>query len=124
MNATLPTPGSFPERRGRPTPGEAAAELLTAGEALCRAARLIAELGAGSREPSREGAGTTAGPVDRLSGKQLGAIRAASRRAGLSRDRLAALLDQLTGKEEPASLTRADASLVLDKLSAMTGYSR
>ena len=81
------------------------------------------ELGSGGREPSRN-VGAPADPVDRLSGKQLGAIRAASRRAGLSRDRLAALLDQLTGKEEPASLTRADASLVLDKLTEMTGYAR
>jgi hypothetical protein len=61
---------------------------------------------------------------DRLSSKQLGAIRAAARRAGLSRDGLAELLTQTVGQEEPAQLSRRDASTVLDKLSAMTGYAR
>ena len=114
-------------RRGRPTAREAAAELHAAGEALCRAARVIAELGAASGrsevappapDQSREA------PIERLSGKQLGAIRAASRRAGLSRDRLAALLVELTGKQEPGALSRSEASIVLDKLSTMTGYTR
>jgi hypothetical protein len=68
---------------------------------------------------------TSALPVDeRLSGKQLGAIRAAARRAGLSRDGLADLLIQTVGKDEPAQLSRRDASAVLDRLSAMTGYAR
>lgn len=109
-----------------PRPGaQAAAQALQeAGEALCRAARLLGLTG-GQGEPSRPRPSPNERHEvpDRLSGKQLGAIRAASRRAGLSRDRLAALLEQLTGKVEPASLTRADASIVLDKLSAMTGYS-
>lgn len=61
---------------------------------------------------------------ERLSGKQLGAIRAMSRRAGLSRDGLVELLDEITGKEEPADLSRSEASLVLDKLSTLTGYAR
>ena len=61
---------------------------------------------------------------ERLSGKQLGAIRAAARRAGLSRDGLAELLANTAGREEPAQLSRREASAVLDKLSAMTGYTR
>ncbi|HWA24364.1 MAG TPA: hypothetical protein VG734_01725 [Lacunisphaera sp.] len=61
---------------------------------------------------------------ERLSTKQLGAIRAAARRAGLSRENLAELLEQVAGKGEPSELSRTDASLVLDKLSAMTGYVR
>ena len=113
--------------RRHPSPRDAAAELHAAGEALCRAARALALMTNGTphTEPSRRPSGTSAQePIERLTGKQLGAIRAASRRAGLSRDRLATLLDELTGKQEPSSLSRRDASLVLDKLSAMTGFTR
>jgi len=113
--------------RERPTAREAAAELHAAGEALCRAARVIAELASPKGQPEGPPAASQQSrdaPVDRLSGKQLGAIRAASRRAGLSRDRLAALLVELTGKQEPSALSRSDASIVLDKLSTLTGYTR
>src|SRR6478736_561198 len=113
--------------RERPTAREAAAELHAAGEALCRAARVIAELASPKGQPEGPPAASQQSrdaPVDRLSGKQLGAIRAASRRAGLSRDRLAALLVELTGKQEQSALSRSDASIVLDKLSTLTGYTR
>lgn len=113
------------EPRRQPTSQAAAAELLAAGEALCRAARVIAELGAQRRDgrPGRN-RGALPTPEERLSGKQLGAIRAASRRAGLSRDQLSDLLEEMTGKQETAALSRSDASLVLDRLTEMTGYAR
>jgi len=114
-------------QRPRPTAREAAAELHAAGEALCRAARVIAELGSSKGHPEVPHAAPQQPreePIERLSGKQLGAIRAASRRAGLSRDRLASLLVELTGKQEPSALSRSDASIVLDKLSTLTGYTR
>jgi hypothetical protein len=122
MNAELPSPRLSAERRRSE---EAAAELRAAGEALCRAAQIIAGIGPHSEQRPISGAVTSAPtPEERLSSKQLGAIRAASRRAGLSRDRLALLLEEVTGKEEPSALSRSEASSVLDKLSAMTGFTR
>jgi hypothetical protein len=124
MNAPIPSDGGRQDGRRRSTQA-AAAELLAAGEALCRAARVIAALGAPQTEGDRRpNPAVPTASEDRLSGKQLGAIRAVSRRAGLSRDQLAQLLEKLTGKPEPAALSRSDASLVLDRLSEMTGYTR
>lgn len=127
MNARVPAP-SAASRAGNPALATAAAELQAAGEGLVRAASALAELARrGSRSPpaAPETRPRSSLPVgERLSGKQLGAIRAMSRRAGLSRDGLAELLDEITGKEEPADLSRSEASLVLDKLSALTGYAR
>jgi hypothetical protein len=124
MNAPVPN-GRGSQNGSRASTQAAAAELLAAGEALCRAARVIAELGTrqtgADRHPNRA---TPTVSVDRLSGKQLGAIRAMSRRAGLSRDQLAKLLNEMTGSHEPAALSRSDASLVLDRLSEMTGRAR
>ena len=109
-----------PQNGPRPSTQAAAAELFAAGEALCRAARVIAELGTRQTGADRRPNGSAPTvSADRLSGKQLGAIRAMSRRAGLSRDQLAKLLDEMTGSQEPAALSRSDASLVLDRLSEM-----
>jgi len=125
MNAQIPsTRAEAPNEASSAL--DAALELRTAGEALCRAASILAKL---RRQPSRRPLVRAQADIpvrteDRLSGKQLGAIRAASRRAGLSRDRLATLLEEITGTDEPSALSRRDASLVLDKLSAMTGYTR
>jgi hypothetical protein len=122
VNAKIPTPDGAHE----PVLAAAAAALLAAGEALVRASNALAAAG-GRRERSRPGVRqhVSALPVEeRLSSKQLGAIRAAARRAGLSRDGLAELLTETVGQEEPAQLSRRDASTVLDKLSAMTGYAR
>ena len=124
MNAPVRNDGQVQGGR-RPGAQAAAAELLAAGEALCRAARVIAALGTPKTEADRAPSHPTpTASEDRLSGKQLGAIRAVSRRAGLSRDQLAHLLEEMTGKQEPAALSRSDASLVLDRLSEMTGYTR
>src|SRR6478736_2481584 len=110
--------------RERPTAREAAAELHAAGEALCRAARVIAELASPKGQPEGPPAASQQSrdaPVDRLSGKQLGAIRAASRRAGLSRDRLAALLVELTGKQEPNALSRSQTTRARSQLFGASG---
>ena len=122
MNAKVPAPA--PVGHYDASKAAAAAALLAAGEALVRASNALSagEVRAPSRGPERK---PDPLPVaERLSGKQLGAIRAASRRAGLSRDGLADLLAETVGKEEVAQLSRAEASAVLDKLSAMTGYQR
>lgn len=121
MNAKIPTPDGSHE----PALAAAAAALLAAGEALVRASNALAAVAGDRRaraKPVQHGSALQVG--DRLSSKQLGAIRAAARRAGLSRDGLAELLTQTVGQEEPAQLSRRDASTVLDKLSAMTGYAR
>jgi len=125
MNARVPAPS--PESGHNPGLAAAGAALLAAGEALVRASNALAAL-AGHRprppQPATTGSTPTLPVEDRLSGKQLGAIRAAARRAGLSRDGLAELLTDTVGREEPAQLSRREASAVLDKLSAMTGYAR
>ena len=53
---------------------------------------------------------------DRLTTKQLGAIHAIARRAGLSKDGLAQELHRLTGNADPAVLSRREASDVIDHL--------
>ncbi|HWA72799.1 MAG TPA: hypothetical protein VG937_10705 [Polyangiaceae bacterium] len=128
MNARVPDPSSPNGRSEGPTVADAAAEFRAAGEALVRAASVMIALShRGGRPSPARGAprSNSSLPVgERLSSKQLGAIRAAARRAGLSREGLADLLEQVAGKNEPTELSRSDASLVLDKLSAMTGYAR
>jgi hypothetical protein len=123
VNARVPAPGG-----GEPALAAAAAELLAAGEALVRASNALGAAATGDVRPrlrtTTGRSGASMPPEDRLSGKQLGAIRAAARRAGLSRDGLVDLLERIAGKDEPAALSRPEASLVLDKLSAMTGYAR
>lgn len=126
MNARMPQPASG-ARAPDVGPAELARELREAGEALVRAAAAIASFGERTTSMDRQEAPSHRGAValdERLSGRQLGAIRAASRRAGLSRDALTQLLDQMTGKQEASTLTRVEASGVLDRLSAMTGYHR
>ncbi|MDF3069755.1 MAG: hypothetical protein K0R38_5356 [Polyangiaceae bacterium] len=122
MNAKVPGPP--PRGQYDTSKAAAAAALLAAGEALVRASNALSagEVRPPPRAPERKPDPLPVG--DRLSGKQLGAIRAASRRAGLSRDGLAELLAETAGREEVAQLSRAEASAVLDKLSAMTGYQR
>lgn len=126
MNAQVPAP--LADGGHNPALAAAAAALLAAGEALVRASNALSAV-AGHERRSRPrpvaAPRSSALPVDeRLSGKQLGAIRAAARRAGLSRDGLVDLLTNTVGREEPAQLSRREASAVLDKLSAMTGYAR
>lgn len=124
MNAKV----SMPDGGYEPALAAASAALFAAGEALVRASNALASVADGDRRARERTVSAARGSAlavgDRLSSKQLGAIRAAARRAGLSRDGLAELLTQTVGQEEPAQLSRRDASTVLDKLSAMTGYAR
>lgn len=126
MNAQVPVPS--PDGAHNPALAAAAAALLAAGEALVRASNALSAIAGHERRSGPRPAGAARSstlPVDeRLSGKQLGAIRAAARRAGLSRDGLVELLTNTVGREEPAQLSRREASAVLDKLSAITGYPR
>jgi hypothetical protein len=105
-----------------------ARELEAAAEALRRCAADLRSVGrpltpSGNTQPRH--ADRQPPPLEeRLSGRQLGAIRAISRRAGLSRDQLAQVLTETTGKIEPTLLTRAEASLVLDRLNGSDGSDR
>lgn len=60
-------------------------------------------------------------PADRLTTRQLAAIHAVSRKQGLSRDGLAALLRDLSGKDDAARLTRSEASAVISQLTGANG---
>lgn len=62
----------------------------------------------------------TAPRADLLTGRQLGAIHAIGRRAGLSRDGVARVVSELTGKSELTQLSRAEASEVIDHLQGRT----
>ncbi len=101
-----------------------ARSLHVAGEALQRAARA---LDAASREPNntqsnkkpmqqREPA-SSGFRDDLLTGRQLGAIHAVARKAGLTRDRLAELVHSF-GREQITELSRAEASELIDRLQA------
>lgn len=103
-------------------------ELEAIGDALRRCATDVRSVGR-QRAPSGNTQSRYADrqppPLEeRLSGRQLGAIRAISRRAGLSRDQLAQVLTETAGKTEPTLLTRAEASLVLDRLNGSDGSDR
>ena len=123
MNDRLAT-SATEGRASEPSAVAAARELRIAGEALMRAAAVIASIGNRRAGPASEQSlgRESMPPQQRLSGRQLGAIRAASRRAGLSRGQLVELLEKVAGKATLSELSRSEASGVLDRLSAMTGY--
>jgi hypothetical protein len=94
-----------------------AAELTMAAGALSRAARLLDA----SDPPAGSPRTGFAAPIgDRVTAKQLAAIHAIARRAELSREELTRMV-RVYGKEEPARLTRAEASEIIDKLRALVG---
>lgn len=118
---------------GRLTPARIATELRTTARALLAIADALDGGGAPpspgrSLPPSPGGSPPASKPREapplgeRLTSRQLGAIRAMSRRAGLSRGELTELLHDAAGVSEPALLTRSAASEVLDRLSARAGY--
>lgn len=123
---------SSPASTGRPSPAQIASELRATARALLQIADSLD--GAPSTPPVRalpapNGPAASANPAtepprleDRLTSRQLGAIRAASRRAGMSRNQLSELLQETAGVADPALLTRSSASAVLDRLSSRTGY--
>ena len=97
------------------------AELHDASQALLRVAQLFERSLTNGRQPSAgNGRAAPSSVGDRLTTKQLGAIHSISRKAGLSREGLVSLLVDLAGKEDPALLSRSEASTVIDRLAAMT----
>ncbi len=90
-----------------------ASALQKASDALGQAADAL------RNEPGVGVPGRTGTPAELLTGRQLGAIHAIGRRAGLSRDDLAHLVVDLTGKSDLTRLSKAEASQVIDRLNEM-----
>ena len=116
-NSQLTTAG---ERTIRVDVAAVVAELRDASQALLRVTQLLERGPTKGRQPPAGNGRAPSLVGDRLTTKQLGAIHAISRRAGLSRDGLVSLLVDLAGKEDPALLSRSEASTVIDRLAAMT----
>ena len=88
--------------------------------ALQKASDALGQAAAALRgEPSAEPPQRSSAPAELLTGRQLGAIHAIGRRAGLSRDDLAHLVVDLTGKSDLTRLSKAEASTVIDRLNEM-----
>ena len=117
MNNRLPNsqPRTTDERTVSIDVAAVVAELNDASEALGRVAAHLERAGNGGQAPGNGRAAPTS-VGNRLTTKQLGAIHVISRKAGLSRDELAKLLFDLTGRDDPALLSRTDASSVIDRL--------
>ena len=101
-------------------------ELNGASQALGRAARALEQIDRKRKEGN--GRPPTPGrhpPADRLSAKQLAAIRTACRREDISPERLAELIAQVSERAtDLVDLDRQEASALLDSLDAVTGYKR
>jgi hypothetical protein len=101
-------------------------ELNGASQALGRAARALEQLDRMRRQGN--GRPPTNGrhpPADRLSAKQLAAIRTACRRGDISEEKLSELIAQVSERAtEIVELDRAEASALLDRLDEVTGYRR
>ncbi len=74
--------------------------------------------------PGSNGNGRTPSLTERLTSRQLAAIHGASRRCGLSGDRLTGMLMKTAGKSNPAELTKAEASHVISELTGTNGGGR
>ena len=79
-----------------------------------------------STEPAHAALPARGGPesIDRITQRQLQAIHAHARRRGIALPELGAMLLERTGKDAPQSLTRREASGVLDVLSSANGTHR
>lgn len=93
-------------------------ELRRAGAALSRCADLL-----DGSSPTRDAPPgvDVGGPL--LTAKQLGAIRVIAKKTGLSRDQLARLVRQASGKDALTRLSRLEASDLIDRLKSMNGTS-
>jgi hypothetical protein len=100
-----------------------ARSLQSAGEALVQAALLLRQEKAPPSKTNANGNGNANVGLrtDLLTGRQLGAIHAMARRAGLSRDQLGELVVEVTGKGDLARLSRTEASDVIDRLNSKVG---
>lgn len=102
---------------------KAISELSGASQALSRAAHALQLANPGRPPAARNGGGRS--PADRLTAKQLGAIRVACRRADVTAEKLAGLVAQVSEHAtDIADLSRAEASALLDSLDALSGYGR
>lgn len=108
---------------------QAMQELDGARQALDRAARALQQIDPKTR-PDRPGrpaprAEPRHAPADRLTAKQLAAIRTACRREDISSERLSELIAQISARAtDIVDLDRQEASALLDSLDAVTGYRR
>lgn len=100
-------------------------ELNGASQALGRAARALAQMEQ-KRTSKRSARGEPRhAPADRLSAKQLAAIRTACRREDVSAEKLAELVAQVSERAtDVVELDRNEASALLDRLDEVTGYRR
>lgn len=108
---------------GHPPPDslrDAASHLKDASRALASAADALEA----SRSSPARPAELALQPEERLTQKQLSAIRAASRRAALTDQALRGLVAQVSQGSDPTRLSKFEASALLDKLDAMNGYRR
>lgn len=101
-----------------------------ANEALARAARLMgvglvfsqtdtpAREDGARQEPARE----TTAPENRVTQKQLGAIHGFARRRNIGRTELGALLHERFDKSDLVTLTKREASTLIDELAQANGH--
>ena len=101
-------------------------ELNGASQALGRAARALEQLDRKRREGSgRPPTHDRHPPADRLTAKQLGAVRAACRRGDISQEKLSELIAQVSERAtDIVELDRSEASALLDRLDEVTGFRR
>lgn len=102
-----------------------AESLRAAGDALVRAAQALQRQPVNGRPANGNGRAPSEPKSgfrdDLLTARQLGAIHAVGRRAGLSRDALAKLARDLTGRDQLSELSRSEASTVIDHLQEAAG---
>ena len=98
-------------------------ELNSVKQVLDRVARALADMGSTGRREERAAPART--PSDRLSSKQLSAIRAGARRGGVSPEQLAQMVAQVSEHAtDIVNLDRQEASALIDRLDEITGYGR
>jgi hypothetical protein len=102
---------------------QAVAYLSDASRALSDAARCLQ--GAGERSPTRSPTHRVLAPDERLTLKQLGAVRSSARRAGLSEKAVRDLVGEVSREAtDVTELSKIEASELLDKLNVQSGFGR
>jgi hypothetical protein len=102
----------------------AVAHLADASRALNDAARCL-QGAAPERSPSRAAGRRDLSPDARITLKQLGAVRGAARRAGLSEQAVRELVAEVSAEaSDVTELSKAEASALLDKLNTQSGFGR
>jgi hypothetical protein len=102
---------------------QAVAHLSDASRALSDAARCLQ--GAGERSLTHSGSRRVLAPDERLTLKQLGAVRSSARRAGLSEKAVRDLVGEVSREAtDVTELSKLEASALLDRLNAQSGFLR